>query len=231
MSFGCSLLVAAASDLLPMEQALASSIPPCRIRFTFGSSGMLAEQIAHGADYDVFLAANERFVDTLMQNKAALSGSKVVYAFGRLGLYSRKSLNWSDLRSVRTLSIANPQHAPYGLAARQALEHEGLWKELQKRIVFGENVRQALQFAETGNADAAIVAWSLIKDRGAYLIPNEWHATIVQSGAIPKQSRNPQAARRFLSFLLSADGRKLLAQYGFSPAPLTPQTQPSSPVR
>jgi molybdate transport system substrate-binding protein len=229
--FGCSLIVAAASDLLPLEQALASSIPHCAIRFTFGSSGMLAEQIARGAEYDVFLAANERFVDRLVENKAVAIDSKVVYATGRIGLYSRKSLQWRDLRSVRTLAIANPQHAPYGLAAKQALEHEGLWQDLQKRVVFGENVRQALRFAETENADAAIIAWSLVKDKGAHLIPAEWHQPIVQSGAIPRQSGNPRAARQFLNFLLSADGQRLLTRYGFSPAPPTPQTRPASPAR
>jgi molybdate transport system substrate-binding protein len=229
--FGCSLIVAAASDLLPLEQALASSIPSCAIRFTFGASGMLAEQIARGADYDVFLAANERFVDGLVQSKAVVIDSKVVYATGRIGLYSRKSLDWSDLRSARNIAIANPQHAPYGLAAKQALEHGHLWQDLQKKVVFGENVRQALRFAETGNADAAIVAWSLVKEKGARLIPAEWHQPIVQSGAIPKQSRNPRIARQFLNFLLSVDGQRLLTRYGFSPAPPTPQTRPASPAR
>jgi molybdate transport system substrate-binding protein len=231
VAFGCSLIVAAASDLLPLEKPLASSIPPCAIRFTFGASGMLAEQIRHGADYDVFLAANQRYIDDLISSGSVDPSSKTLYAVGRLGLYSNKSIQWNSLGSVRTLAIANPQHAPYGLAAKQALEHQKLWEGLQKKMVYGENVRQAFSFAETGNADAAIVAWSLVKDRGAFLIPSEWHAPIIQSGAIPKRSRNPEGAKKLLRFLLSAEGQKLLAQHGLSPVPSSLQTPPASPAR
>lgn len=231
VSFGCTLLVAAASDLMPLEKSLASSIPPCSIRFTFGSSGHLAEQIRHGADFDMYLAANERFVDGLIRDGAALGSSKVVYATGRLGLYSKRQIQWSNLAGVKTLAIANPQHAPYGAAAKEALVHEKLWEPMKNRIVLGENVRQAFRFAETGNADAAIVAWSLVADRGGRLVPQEWHAPILQSGAIPKRTRNPEAAARLLRFLASIDGQKLLARYGFWPAPQVPQSQHASPAR
>jgi molybdate transport system substrate-binding protein len=231
VSFGCTLIVAAASDLSPLEKPLASSIPPCRVRFTFGASGMLAEQIRHGADYDLFLAANEKYIDDLVSADSLRPGSKTLYATGRIGLYGRKPLQWSDLSTVKTLSIANPQHAPYGLAAKQALEHENLWKALQPRIVMGENVRQALRFAETGNVDAAIVAWSLVKDKGAVMLPSEWHQPIVQTAAIPKRSQNPEAAKRLLNFLLSAEGQRILSQHGFSPAPTAPQNRSASPAR
>ena len=162
---GCSLLVAAASDLSPLELPLASSIPQCSIRFTFGSSGLLAEQIRHGADYDVYLSANEAYVDRLIREGHAYPATKTRYAVGRIALWSAKSLIWRDLSRAKTLAIANPQHAPYGLAAKQALEHEGLWTLLKDRIVYGENVRQTLQFAQTANADASIVAWSLVKGK------------------------------------------------------------------
>jgi molybdate transport system substrate-binding protein len=231
VAFGCSLLVAAASDLSPLEKPLASSIPQCTIRFTFGSSGMIAEQIRHGADYDLFLSANEEYVDRLIRSGSADPASKTRYATGRLGLLSIKSLQWKDLRSVKTLAIATPQHAPYGAAAKQALEHEGLWSVLQSRIVYGENVRQTLQFAQTGNADAAIVAWSLVKDKGGQLLPAEWHQPIIQAAVIPNRSRNAQSAKRLLSFLLSSEGRKLLAEFGFSPVTPVPQSQPASPGR
>ena len=158
------MIVAAASDLAPLEKPLSASVPGCTIRYSFGSSGMLSQQIRHGADYDLFLSANERFVDELVSAGAVEPGSKVVYAHGRIGLWSAKNLAFSALAEVRNLSIANPDHAPYGQAAKEALIHERIWDRVRPRTVYGENVRQALQFAETGNADAAIVAWSLVKD-------------------------------------------------------------------
>jgi molybdate transport system substrate-binding protein len=192
---------------------------------------MIAEQIRHGADYDLFLSANEEYVDRLIRDGRANRSTKTRYATGRLGLWSTKSLRWNDLRSAKALAIANPQHAPYGSAAKQALEHEGLWSVLQDRIVYGENVRQTLQFAQTANADAAIVAWSLVKDKGGWLLPAEWHRPIIQAAVVPKRSRNPETAKRLLSFLLSSEGRKLLAEFGFFPVTPSPRTQPVSPAR
>ena len=229
--FGCTLIVAAASDLAPLEKSLAASIPGCRIRYAFGSSGMLSQQIRHGADYDLFLSANERYIDELVSSAAVDPASKVVYAQGRLGLWSVRNITFGDVVSVRNLAIANPDHAPYGQAAKEALVHGGLWEQVRKKTVYGENVRQALQFAETSNADAAIVAWSLVKDKGGQLLPAEWHNPIRQSAAIPARSRNKEAARMLLSFLLSPPGQKILAQNGFFPVPTTLRTQPASPAR
>jgi molybdate transport system substrate-binding protein len=192
---------------------------------------MIAEQIRHGADYDLFLSANEEYVDRLIRDGRANRSTKTRYATGRLGLWSTKSLRWNDLRSAKALAIANPQHAPYGSAAKQALEHEGLWSVLRDRIVYGENVRQTLQFAETANADAAIVAWSLVKMKGGQLLPAEWHQPIVQAAVIPNRTRNAEAAMRLLKFLLSSEGQKLLAEFGFSPATPFPRSQPASPAR
>lgn len=224
-------MVAAASDLAPLESRLPKAVPGCTIRFTFGSSGMLAQQIRHGAEFDVFLSANERFVDELVRDRAVDAISKVSYAEGRIGLWSKKRMNFAGLSQARAIAIANPGHAPYGQAAKEALEHEGVWNRVRQHIVYGENVRHALQYARTGNADAAIVAWSLVKDDGGQLLPAEWHKPIRQTAAIPVRSRNPEAAKRFLTFLLSSDGRKILGQAGFSPAPTTPQTQSASPAR
>jgi molybdate transport system substrate-binding protein len=192
---------------------------------------MLAEQIRHGADYDVFLSANEAYIDKLIGDGRADSATKSRYAAGRIALWSSKQLTWRDLRGIKALAIANPQHAPYGSAAKQALVHEGLWTVLQNRIVYGENVRQTLQFAQTANADAAIVAWSLVKETGGQLIPAEWHQPIIQAGVVPNRSRNPAAAKELLRFLLSADGQKLLSQFGFSPVTPSPQSQSASPER
>ncbi len=139
-----------------------------------------------------------------------------MYALGRVALWSKNHSirKLSDLGSVRRLSLPNPAHAPYGVAARQALEKEGTWKNLEARIVYAENVRPALQFAESGNVDAAITAWSLVFDRGGILIPAELHAPLRQAAGVVASSSNRALATGFLDYLSSPDGRALLSRYG-----------------
>lgn len=214
-----TLLVAAASDLAPLEKSLSSKISGYQVRFAFGSSGMLASQIRAGAPYDVMLSANERYVHELARDGFLVDGSVAVYGLGRLGLWSAggRVRRLEDLASSRVVrvAIANPAHAPYGVAAREALERAGIWKALESRVVLGENVRQGLQFAESGNAEAALVAWSLVKDRGGILVPAELHAPIRQAGGMVKGSRQSALARRFLEFLTGSQGRKILEEAGF----------------
>jgi molybdate transport system substrate-binding protein len=217
LAAGCELTVAAASDLAALDKPLRKAIPGCDITIVFGSSGMLSRQIIHGADYDVFLSASRQYVDSVVEANAADPATVTPYATGRIAWWSRKPV---DLEAVRHLAIANPAHAPYGKAAKQALERQGLWQKLESKIVFGENVRQAWQFASTGNADATITAWSLVHDKGGKLIEARWHDPIVQVGVVPGRSRNPKGAQRFLAWLNSAAGRAVLAGDGFSPPPL-----------
>ncbi len=185
-----------------------------------GSSGILARQIEQGAPYDVYLSANESYVEGLVTAGKLARDSVRVYALGRLGIWSRdgRFRDLDDLTSERVLHIAlaNPAHAPYGVAAREALRKLNLWPELEPKVVYGENVRQALQYAESGNADAAVTAWSLVFNRGGVLVPAELHAPIRQSGGVATASRRPVAARRFLEFLRGPEGRKLLESNGFS---------------
>lgn len=213
------LLVAAAADLARAQPALSKSFTKVSVRYAFGASGMLARQIENGAPYDVFLCANAGFVRQLVDQGKLVRDSVVVYAYGRLGLWSRSGRfrDPKDLLepSVRHVAIANPLHAPYGIAARDALRKLGLWEKLEGKLVYGENVQQALQYAESGNADAAITAWSLVFDRGGVLLPSAWHADIVQMGAMVAGSPNPAGAREFLGFLTGPEGRKLLEKFGF----------------
>jgi molybdate transport system substrate-binding protein len=217
------LTVAAAADLMPLKDDLAASYQRSTgmaLRFTFGSSGLLARQIENGAPFDVYLSANERFVDELGEQGRLLAGSVKVYAYGRLGLWpGNRYARLEDLlgEAVKHVAIANPVHAPYGLAARQALENRGLWAALQPKIVYGENVRQALQFAESGNAEAAVTAWSLVMDKGGIAIPPEWHAPIRQAGAVVAGSRAARDGLRFLNFLSSTEGQSLLRKHGLTP--------------
>jgi molybdate transport system substrate-binding protein len=192
--------------------------------FTFGSSGLLSKQIEQGAPFDIFASASEGFVDRLEPQGLILPGSRHIFAQGRLVIWQRQdaatpvnSLQQLATPAIRRIAIANPEHAPYGLAARQALESKNLWEVLQAKIVLGENVAQAFQFAQTGNVDAAIVAQSLATRPQGRAIPvePETHAPINQTLCILRRSQQPEACRQFVDFLLSADGRAVLRRYGF----------------
>lgn len=191
-----------------------------RIRFTFGASGGLAQQIKSGAPYDLFLSADEaRVKDTV------IPGSETIYAQGRIALWSKSgkiaSLAGLEAPGVLHVAIANPEHAPYGTAAKQALQKAGLWTKLAGKVVYGESVRQALEYAESGNADAVITAWSLVINRGGIELPANLHDPIRQTGGVVKSSQHAQAGRAFLRFLVSAEGRRLLTNGGFDPPDVT----------
>ena len=210
--------IAAASDLAVAEQDLMRSSPVKDIRFAFGSSGVLARQIRSGAPFDVFLSASEEYVKQLGDSGDIERASICVYALGRVGLWSKDGLVRAlpDLLSprVKHVAIPNPLHAPYGIAAKAALESRGVWRAVEPKIVYGENVRQAMQFAESGNADAVLTSWTMLHKRGATLLPGEWHAPVRQAGGVVVSSKRKAAARRFLAFLLSEAGREILAGHG-----------------
>ncbi len=211
------LLVAAASDLAPLKAALQTATGQ-RVTVVLGASGSLKQQIHNGAPFDVFLSANEQYIKDLAVSGEIVPDSVEVYATGRIAVWS-SSGRWKTLHNltnseVRKIAIANPASAPYGAAAQQALEKQGLWKALQPKIVYAENIRQALQFAESKNADAAIVSWTLAHNIGGVLIPPELHSPIRQAGGIVAASKNQAAAREFLKYLVSAAGRELLKSHG-----------------
>lgn len=202
------LIIAAASDLAPIAPKLESAYKE-KIRFTLGSSGSLKQQIENGAPFDVFLSANEQFVHDL----GPLVSDATIYAIGRIAIWPLKSINDLKNKSVIHISIPNPQHAPYGVAAKEALISQGAWKEVEPKIVYGENVRQALQYAESGNVEAVITSWTLLKGKGT-LLPAEWHSPIRQTAAVVASSQQKEDARRFLKFLLSPEAQKILTDSG-----------------
>jgi molybdate transport system substrate-binding protein len=187
---------------------------------------MLARQIENGAPYDLFLCANEQFVRDLTAQKHLIPVSVAAYATGRLGLWSAHGTPaglaaLTDSR-IRLIAIANPQHAPYGAAARALLERAGLWTRLQPKIVLAENVRQAYEYARTGNADVVITSWTLLKaEPGAKLLPENGHPPIRQSGGIVTGTQRGIEARAFLRFLLSPAGQSILHAGGLFP-PMAP---------
>lgn len=221
------LTVAAAADLTPAFEELGrefESVTKTKVVFVFGSTGMLTRQIENGAPFDLFAAANVSYVDQLDQKGLIVPGSKAIYARGRITLWTP---NESPLRlqgiadltrpEVQRVAIANPDHAPYGLAAKQALQSAGIWDRVQPKLVYGDNIRQTLQYAETGNVEVAIVALSLsIQSNGRWtLIPEELHQPIDQGLAIMKTTKNEQAARAFAAFISSPQGKAIMKKYGF----------------
>ena len=229
------LTVAAASDLMPAFEELKrefESTHKRKVVFVFGSTGMLTRQIENGAPMDLFAAANVSYIDQLDQKGLIIPGTKAVYARGRVTLWTRPDSNLrlagiDDLArpEVTSVAIANPDHAPYGLAARQALETAGIWGRVKTKLVYGDNIRQTLQYAETGNVEVAIVALSLsIQSRGRWtLIPEELHKPIDQGLGIINGTKNEQAARDFVSFLSGPQGRAIMQKYGFTFVPSVTQ--------
>jgi molybdate transport system substrate-binding protein len=225
---GNELTVAAASDLTPAFEEIAREFEAAnkiKVIFMFGSTGMLTRQIENGAPVDLFAAANVSYVDELNQKGFIIPDSRAVYARGRITLWTRddsplRLQGIADLArpEVMRIAIANPDHAPYGLAARQALESVGIWERIKPKLVYGDNIRQTMQYAQTGNVDVAIVALSLSKpSNGRWtLIPEELHKPLDQGLAIIKTTRNESAARVFAAFIEGPQGQAILKKYGFS---------------
>ncbi|MCW6038718.1 molybdate ABC transporter substrate-binding protein [Spirulina subsalsa FACHB-351] len=195
------------------------------IAFNFGSTGQLAQQIERGAPIDLFAAANRHVIEDLDRKGLIESETKALYAIGQIILWQRpeSALEITTLEDllkpeIQRIALANPDHAPYGVAAREALQTLGLWDILQPKLIYGENVRQAQYYAETGNVDVAITALSLsIGKPGQWvLIPADLHQPLEQMLALPKNAPHPQEAREFASFIKGEQGRVLMEQYGFT---------------
>ena len=226
-------LIAAASDLkFALDDILAQfeSDTGVAARVTYGSSGNFARQIEQGAPFELFLSADESFVFALAE-RGLTRDRGALYAIGRIVLFTPEgspltpdpglehlARRLADGSSGR-IAIANPEHAPYGRAAQQALQSLGLWAAMQPRIVLGENVSQAAQFAASGNADGGIIAYSLaiapaLRDRGRYaLIPDSLHEPIRQRMVLTRQAS--PAALRLYEYLRTPASRAILARYGF----------------
>jgi molybdate transport system substrate-binding protein len=196
-----------------------------KVEISFGSTGLLAKQIAEGAPFDVFAAANVSFVDDVVKARACNGSTKALYARGRIVVWSNdpsalpKDLSGLTDARYAKIAIANPEHAPYGRAAQQALTKSGVWETLRPRMVHGENVQQTQVYARTGNADVAIVALSLaVTSGGAYLpIPEELHepldqALVICNGGIRSKTNEAHA---FVDHVASPEGRAVMRKYGF----------------
>ncbi len=194
------------------------------VETSLGSTGLLYTQIANGAPYDVFLAADTARPSRLETEDHVVSGMRFTYAVGRLVLYAP---DWDlagspevelGARSFRHLAIANPTTAPYGAAALQAMESWGLRDELQARLVRGESVGQAFQFVKSGAAEAGLVARSQVTDSDTsdYLIvPRGLHRPLRHDAVLLRAGEGNAGARAFLEFLRSEEGRQVIASFGY----------------
>lgn len=219
-----TLTVAAASDLTNVEPALAQAFrkaePKCTINWVTAASGVLRQQIENGAPYDLFLSANAAYADQLAAEGKLEPKSLISYAVGRVGVLWRdgKHHPLSDLgqSSVRVVAVPNPKLAPYGVAAQQALEHEGLWTEVSPKVVYGENVRQTLELFESGNADAVLTSDSLLIGKNPDVLPATWHSPIIQKAGLVTASSQKEPARSFLKFLSGPGAQAVFVRFGFA---------------
>ncbi len=236
LAFGCrrpdaarTMKVAAAADLAFAFKDAGAAFEKASgtaITFTFGSTGNLAKQIEDGAPYDLFASANAAFADEVVKEGVCDGTTRASYGRGRIVVWTKSDAKVAPPRTLADLAdarftkiaIANPEHAPYGVAAKQALESVGVWAAVKPKLVYGEDIRQTLAFGESGNVDAAIVALSLatVTQGGATLsIDESAHAPIDQVLVVCGRGGNAVGAKAFASFLAGADGRAIMKRYGF----------------
>ena len=224
--------VAAAADLkLALDDVaarLANSRPSIRIQPTYGASGALHAQLQQRAPYDVFLSADVDYPRDLVSKGIGSDRDLFTYAIGHIVVWvpasSMLPIHRDGLRaliSANRIAIANPRVAPYGRAAEAALRGAGIWTAIRGKLVLGENVAQAAQFAQSGAADAAIIGKALamsppMRTAGrSWDVPDKAYPPITQGGLILPWAISRDAAGRFRDYLLGDQGRQVLASHGF----------------
>ena len=220
--------VAVAANFKPVLEQLAqqfSEKEKDRVVITSAASGVIYNQLIHGAPYDLFLSADSQRPEMLEANKLAVPDSRKPYAYGRLVLWDRsgKVNKLSDLKNWKgKLAIANPATAPYGLAAQQVLKKAGLWESFASRVVQGANIQQTWLFLNSGNARVGLVARSQLVGRkdqsGVSLIPEADYTPIRQEMVILRASQQLALARKFADFLLSPDSQEYIVRHGYKSA-------------
>src|ERR1700722_11242177 len=228
------ITVAAAADMsaaLPDLVAAYTKKTGEAVKLSFGASGNLTNQIRNGAPFDIFFSADEQYPQQLIGEGLATKETLYRYAVGRLVLWvpNDSPLDLSKLGikallepSVKKIAIGNPATAPYGRAAEAALKHFGIYDQVSSRFVVGENISQAAQFVESGNAQAGLIALShalapAMKDKGRYwTVPLSAYPTLNQAAVVISKSKQSDAAKKFLDFLRSPEASSLLTRYGFS---------------
>ena len=225
------LSIAAAADLkFVLDEVVVSferAHPAAHIEAIYGSSGKFSTQIRQGAPYDIFFSADIAYARALKAEGFAASEVQA-YGIGRIVLWSPSldagKLTLADLANtnIHKIAIANPKHAPYGRRAEEALKAAGVWDKVEPKLVYGENVAQAAQFVQTGNAQVGIIALSLalspkLAKRGSYvLISDKLHEPLEQGFIITKRAADNPLAHEFARFISSGEARAIITRYGFA---------------
>ncbi len=232
-----SVTVAVAANLKPAFEEIAARFqaahPGVEVKATFGASGVFFTQIANGAPFDLFLSADAEFPARVVE-KGLADGAVFTYAYGRLGVWvpksSRIDLDGKGLAaladgSVQKIAIASPEVAPYGRAAKAALEKAGVYEALKDRIVTGQSVAQAAQFVQSGNAQAGFVPSSLartppLSEEGrAWLVPPSSYPRIEQTGVVLRGAGEAGLARELAAFVTGPGARDVLERHGYDLPP------------
>ena len=224
------ITIAAAADLkFAMDEIVTGfnrSHSDDQIQAVYGSSGKFQTQIQQGAPYDLYFSADIAYPRELAKQGQAASEVKP-YAVGRIVLWSAEmdasKMTLASLvdPKITKIAIANPKHAPYGKRAEEALRSAGLWEKLQQKLVFGENISQAAQYVQSGNAQTGILALSLVlnpelsKKGGYYLIPDSMHNRLEQGFIITKRGADKPLAKQFAEYMGSKQARAVMMKYGF----------------
>lgn len=224
------LTIAAAADLkyamAEVVEQFRAKRPGERIEVIYGSSGKFFTQIKNGAPFDLYFSADIQFPKAL-EREGLAAGPTRPYAIGRIVLWSLKpELAKTALKDlphapIRKFAIANPQHAPYGQRAREALEHQGVWAAMQPKLVLGENIAHTAQFVDSGAAEAGIVALALVlsptmQGKGTWtLIPDTWHAPLEQGYILTRRAANNRLAAEFADHMTTEPARVVMRRYGF----------------
>ncbi len=212
----------ATRDIIPLfEKATGHSV-----KVSFGSTGKLYSQIENGAPFEVFLAADSKRPAKAEDEGLGVKGSRFTYAMGKLALWSPVAGRFDNAEAYLKkgdfshVSIANPKTAPYGLAAKQVMEHLGVWDKLTDKIVRGDSIAQTFQFVASGNAQVGFVAMSQVKawkegEGSVWDIPQTYYAPIEQQAVLLEKGETNVAAQAFLKFLKSSEARKVITAYGY----------------
>jgi molybdate transport system substrate-binding protein len=225
--------VAAAADLKFAMAELASQFEKqsgAKLDITYGSSGNFLTQIENGAPFDLFFSADSEYPKKLEAAGLAEPGTLREYAVGHLVIWTPNDSGinaakdgWKSLldQRVKKIAIANPEHAPYGRAAVAAMKKAGIYQQVKNKLVYGENISQAAEFVQSGNAQAGIVALSLavspaMKNGNKWEIPANTYPPIKQAVVLLEASNNKDAARGFLEFVSGPQGRQILERFGFT---------------
>ncbi|QGU32254.1 molybdate ABC transporter substrate-binding protein [Thermochromatium tepidum] len=222
--------IAAAADLkFAMDEivtAFKKTHPTDEITVIYGSSGKFHTQIQQGAPYDLYFSADIDFPRALVKEGLAASDVRP-YAFGRIVLWStrldatRMTLQSLTDPAITRIAIANPQHAPYGKRAEEALRSAKIWDQVEPKLVYGENIAHTAQFVQTGNAQVGIIALSLalnpeLASQGGYwLIPDDLHEPLEQGFIITERAAGNALARSFADYMDSPEARRIMTHYGF----------------